>query len=310
MSETSPPNVGCIVVGADGSPSSLEAMRWARYLSRLTGIPVRAVLVVQILPTVPDTYFYGGELPQGVAEGFGDRLDEIIEQAYGDDLPDGLQRRVVNGVPAQGLMSAGEDADLIVVGSRGLGGFRELMLGSVSAALAAHASCPVLVVRGSPGPGGPSALSRIVVGVDGSPAADAALRWGLRLAEAADGQVEAIATWQHATDWLPVVMTGELPPSWNPETVAGELLDHAITRVFGTPPARVKAHTEEGAPTPTLLRHAESADLLVLGSRGRGGFAGLLLGSVSGGCVRHSPCPVLVVRPEPAETDTAATGGR
>ena len=135
---------------------------------------------------------------------------------------------------------------------------------------------------------------RIVVGVDGSPLSAAALRWALRQAELTGAAVEVVYAWHMPTadGWAP---TMELAQSL---VRAGEQgLADTIAEVAGDRPAvPVHARVTEGNAAAVLLQAAEGADLLVVGSRGYGGFVGALLGSVSQHCVQHAPCPVVVVR--------------
>lgn len=137
----------------------------------------------------------------------------------------------------------------------------------------------------------------IVVGHDGSSCSQEALLWASRLAGRADLDVHVVRAWSMTTapqpsSWSP----GYVPPlpDWA-KAVHDELTAHVAAAGLD-PAVRVTCHVVHRAPTPALLAAAEGADLLVLGARGRGGFAGLLLGSVSGQCVQHAPCPVTVIR--------------
>ncbi len=141
----------CVVVGADGSPSSAMAMAWAARYAQAMGATVRAVLAWHYPVAV-------GGPPVGVAPSSGTEeversrheiLDKAISAAFGDSPSAGTERRVVYGHPAQVLIDESKDADLLVVGSRGHGGFTGMMLGSVSTHCVTHASCPVTVVRDS-----------------------------------------------------------------------------------------------------------------------------------------------------------------
>lgn len=140
-------------------------------------------------------------------------------------------------------------------------------------------------------------MSVIVVGVDGSEDSRHALGWALAEAELRGASVQAIHAWS-----LPVAFGGPtMPPqAFEPTTVhdhARESLDAAVDEVAGgSPSVEVERIVERGAAADVLVRAAEHADLLVVGSRGRGGFAGLLLGSVSQQCAHHAGCPVVIVR--------------
>jgi nucleotide-binding universal stress UspA family protein len=136
---------------------------------------------------------------------------------------------------------------------------------------------------------------RIVVGVDGSPPSNAALKWAVDEAKLLDATVEAVHAWQIPATygWGPVVATPSLDLSESAEATVTE----ALTEVFGDEvPENVKVIVKEGQAAYSLIEASAGAHLLVVGSHGRGGFAGMLLGSVSQQCVQHASCPVVVIR--------------
>ena len=138
----------------------------------------------------------------------------------------------------------------------------------------------------------PAAPGRVVVGVDGSSASVAALRWAARVGGALGLEVDAVASWEYPTnDGYAGGLGG-----WNPEVDAGGILAQAVDTAFdGVGLAGLSTHVRRGHPAPVLIEASHHAELLVVGSRGHGGFAGLLLGSVSAKCVAHAGCPVVVV---------------
>ncbi|MFB7906063.1 universal stress protein [Kitasatospora sp. NPDC056076] len=142
-----------------------------------------------------------------------------------------------------------------------------------------------------------SAHTRIVVGVDGSPASEQALRWAVDYAKAVGGTVDAVTAWEYPAfyGWGgTAVPTGE---SLNPEELAGQTLAESVAKAVGTDPGVPIAESVlPGNAAGTLLQAAKGAALLVVGSRGLGGFSGVLLGSVSRHVTEHAPCPVVVVR--------------
>ncbi|MEE1825589.1 universal stress protein [Streptomyces sp. BE20] len=151
-----------------------------------------------------------------------------------------------------------------------------------------------------------SANPRIVVGVDGSPASEQALRWGVDYARLVGGTVQAIAAWEYPAfyGWIGA---GVPAPDFNPEELAGKTLAESVTRVVGDDPGvRIAESVIPGNAAQTLLEAAAGAALLVVGSRGLGGFSGALLGSVSRHLTEHAPCPVVVVREGAAGAGTAA----
>jgi nucleotide-binding universal stress UspA family protein len=141
-------------------------------------------------------------------------------------------------------------------------------------------------------------MQTIVVGVDGSHGAEAALRFAVGEARLRGATLRAV----HAWTLPPVLATSGMAPPRTPgylEQLAADaerLLDRALGEITNGGP-HVERVVVRGAPVRVLLEAAEGADLLVVGSRGRGGFAGLLLGSVSQQCAQHAPCPIVIVRP-------------
>lgn len=138
---------------------------------------------------------------------------------------------------------------------------------------------------------------RVVVGVDGSGPSLEALRWAVRIAPVVDGAIEAVSTWEIPSDYGWATDLGD----WQPDVDARRVLDGALDAVFGEqrPPGLV-AIVREGHASTVLLEVSKDADMLIVGSRGHGGFAGLLLGSVSAAVAEHAHCPVLVVHDTPA----------
>ena len=140
------------------------------------------------------------------------------------------------------------------------------------------------------------AQDRIVVGVDGSDESKAALRWAADMAKALDCALDVLCVWE-----FPVVTTWEgtyavTLPDYDPEAVALETAEQAVTEVFGDQrPAELSVATKLGSPSGALIEASADATMLVVGSRGLGGFKGMLLGSVSRVCAEHAQCPVLVV---------------
>jgi nucleotide-binding universal stress UspA family protein len=137
-----------IVVAVDGSPPSVQALRWARTLAGCTGAAVEAV-TVWTYPAAAGWGMVGGWDPEQNAKAV---VEEALDAAYGEERPADLTARVLQGPPAKTLLDASEGAQMLVMGSRGHGGFAGLLLGSVSAVCAEHAHVPVLVVHGGGAP--------------------------------------------------------------------------------------------------------------------------------------------------------------
>jgi nucleotide-binding universal stress UspA family protein len=144
------------------------------------------------------------------------------------------------------------------------------------------------------------ASPRVVVGVDGSEPSQQALRWAAKIADASRAHVDAVAVWHYS------IPLGWAMPDWDPRVDMDRILNAAVDAAFGPRrPADMNLIVCEGNPVNVLLEHSAGALMLVVGSRGHGGFAGMLLGSVSAAVAEHATCPVLVVhgdKPVPAVT--------
>lgn len=137
-----------------------------------------------------------------------------------------------------------------------------------------------------------TAPGRVVVGVDGSNSSVAALRWAARVGGALGLEVDAVTSWEYPASYGLAGAVG----GWNPEVDAGAVLAHAVEAAFdGAGLAGLRSHVLRGHAAQVLLEASHHAELLVVGSRGHGGFTGLLLGSVSTQCAEHAHCPVVVV---------------
>lgn len=134
-----------------------------------------------------------------------------------------------------------------------------------------------------------AASGKVIVGVDGSPASIAALRYAATIAQALGHRLEALGA------WLPRVALEDYTPDWNPERDAQIMLDTAVRDAFDHhPPAGLELSVHQGSPVKVLLEASKNAELLVLGTRGRGGFVGMVMGSVSTSLAAHAACPVLI----------------
>ena len=202
----------------------------------------------------------------------------------------------VTGFAPTTLIAASKVAEIVVVGSHGRGALPSAVLGSVSQQVAIHASCPVVVVRGNGTLNGADS-GRVVVGVDGSDASEPALGYAFAYASSTGSSLTAVHTWW----WEPLEgvslgepWTGDWTQIADQETsLISELLAGWTDRYPDVP---VERHIVRGDPVVELLDQSQHASLLVVGSRGRGGFVGLLLGSVSRRILKRATCPVAVVR--------------
>ncbi|MEV4602963.1 universal stress protein [Amycolatopsis sp. NPDC049253] len=278
-----------VLAGVDGSPSSGHAAVWAAAVAARRG----AVLKLVQAYTVPGPSVSGMAVA-AVREGFRSVAETGLAEAEGavlarwPSLP--IERSAVEGSVVGVLLRESSDAEVVALGSRGLGGFTGLLLGSTAAALAGRAPCPVVVVRGRKPDEAPPTSGPVLVGLDGSPDSSEALGYACDEATARGTGLVAVRTWTKIT-------TGSTSPD---DFAAGErrLVDEQLApwrEKF--PELRVDVVVAHGRPARTLLERSAGAQLVVVGSRGRGGFTGMLLGSTSHALLVHSACPVAVVRP-------------
>lgn len=135
---------------------------------------------------------------------------------------------------------------------------------------------------------------RVVIGVDGSQPSIDALRRGARIAEALGSEITVVISWDYPRSYG---FAGGAPTEYRPDTDAADILEKALTEVFGDErPANLTTSVEEGHAAQVLVEASKDASMLVVGSRGHGGFVGLLLGSVSAYCAEHATCTVVVAR--------------
>ena len=283
-----------IVVGVDGSEGASQALLWACREAEVRGWPITAVMAWGFLDQ------HHANLEESFDPHYTEvdalaALDAYIEQSLPPERSGKVRRHIVVDLAAAALLDASADADLLVVGARGLGGFRSLLLGSVSQQCLHHASCPVAVVRNDRAALEDGHVERIVVGVDGSEPSRQALAWAVEEGRLRHSHLTIVHAWHVPYfDGFPYT-TGAFDPA-SFEDTARVTLDATIAGVDFTglsePVERVLA---TGGAAPGLLEAAKGADLVVVGARGRGGFGELLLGSVSQQVTHHATCPVVVV---------------
>jgi len=281
-----------IVVGVDGSESALAATRWAAREAALRDADLRLVHVRQLPLLLPPSDLYTWELTDQGNKWLGAARDAALTVAPGMDVHTQLR----TGGPGEELVAETEDAGLVVVGSRGLGGFRSLLLGSVANVLTAHAHCPVVVCRGGPAVDGP-----VVVGADGTPSSAAAVEFALAAAAARDTEVIAVHAWTYeglAAAWPPLLALVD----WDQVADAHRhLFDEQLAALRGTyPDVGVRGVQFRGRPVDGILERAEHAQLVVVGANGRHPALAGAVGSTSYAVLHHVTCPVAVVRGQPS----------
>ncbi|MEU9828776.1 universal stress protein [Micromonospora chersina] len=289
-----------VVVGVDGSSTSLTAAEHAARAAVARSRPLHLVhgYLHPLGYGVPlNPYDLGVPAP---TEESRKMLEQVAAELVGRHPTLRAEVRQVAGGPGVTLVEESRRAELVVVGSRGVGGFAGLLLGSVSNQVAQHAHCPVLVVRPAEQPipvRGP-----VLVGVDGSESAGHAVRLAADEAVRRDADLVLVHVRTPERGAVAPDAAAEATAAGQAESV--ELLAGAAARIRADHPVLsvVERPVVAAAPEQALIEASGEAALVVVGSRGRGGFAGLLLGSVSQALVQHAHCPVLVAHPyEPAD---------
>lgn len=286
-----------ILVGADGTDFSKAAVRWAAREAERRNLPLRV------------TYVYGWESREPGYGGSYNDPDFIHKRAEGVAGTAAYEARTVTrrlqidedpviGHPAARLLAEADGAELVVLGSRGHGGFASLLLGSVSQRVATHASCPVVVVRGR----GDAAEGPVAVGVDDSPVADLVLETAF---EQAAGRRCALTVVRAFLPVLPLWL-GSAPAVEvrTPDQDADErarLEEQLAPWRSKYPEVRVDVVLTHDSVAGALVEASKHAQLVVVGSRGHGVITGTLLGSAGLQLLHHAECPVYIARPTARE---------
>ena len=282
-----------VVVGVDGSGSAYRAVEWAAAEAARRGVALRLVSAFS-WTTSDHPVRHDGRVAQyrdQLLEAARHRLSRAARIA--EDTSPGIETapQVEIGAPIEVLGSEARRAQLLVLGDRGLGGVTGLVLGSVAVALAARGACPVVIVRGETrNTDGP-----VVVGTDGSPVSEAALGFAFDAAAVRGAELVAL----HA--WSPTAVDKALEPMMDWDAVADEEEAVLAERLSGWgqkyPQVTVRRSVVRDGAARALVDASRGAQLVVVGSRGRGEAAGLFLGSVSHGVLHAAHCPVAIVRP-------------
>ncbi|OBK75649.1 universal stress protein [Mycobacterium sp. 1164985.4] len=285
-----------IVVGADGSAPAKAAIKWAAREATMRRIPLSVVHANPVSTVAAAMVAWpAGEIPQQVLEQQEDDARAILADAValtreraGGGTGLTVTDEVFFGWPVPTLIDVSKEAQMVVVGCRGRTGLRRALLGSVSSGLIHHARCPVAIIHEEDAP---STRLPVLVGIDGSRASEAATAIAFDEASLRGVDLVALHVWSDADmpafsmDWTDVLVAARRTLS---ERLAGWQERY--------PDVEVTTLVEFEGPARQLLKLSERAQLVVVGSHGRGGFAGMLLGSVSTVVAAAARVPVIVAR--------------
>ena len=302
-----------IVVGVDGSDGARSALAWALGEAGRRGADLVVLSAFPVDFYWTDAYLLDPRRLDAVRADTETRTRALVDATRREPAVAGVtgagtvpvQVVIVAGAAAEHLVNAAEDADLLVVGSRGRSGVRSTLLGSVALHCTTHARCPVVVVHPRTG----TAAGKVVVGLDDSDMSREALRQAVAEAARRGAEVEGVVAYHPVSPWSELYTLGA--------PLGGELEEHArrrgedmVAEVLGEIPdgstAKVSVAAVEGPAGYVLVRRAEDAALLVVGSRSRSQLRGMVLGSVALDCVVHGTGPVMVVHPMTAARASAS----
>ncbi len=275
-----------ILVGYDGSADSQRALDWAAEAARSRNAPLRVVVATGSLNQLPY------DLRQQVRADVDHTRKEVESRLSAiDDVSTSVD--VAEGAASHALLEAAKDAALVVLGARGHGALSGVLLGSVSQHVSRHASCPVVVVRQ---PYDDDATA-VVVGVDGSDDGDKALAFAFDLAQRENRPLVAVHGWRSIATG-PGLAAGYYGVPMDLESDAAEQLLRETLEQWRDkyPEVSVTSHAVAQPPAHVLADASQQAAIVVVGSRGRGAFTGLLLGSVGQAVLQRAQCPVVIAR--------------
>jgi nucleotide-binding universal stress UspA family protein len=291
-----------ITVGVDGSAGSTAAVTWAAEVAARRHLELRIVHGLQLAGL-----YYGGGVSGASATALFDAIrvdgERVIAEArslaasIGKDLV--ITTELPNEPPVPLLIDESRHARMLVVGRTGTGGFTEMLVGGTAASVSSHAHCPVAIVRGRHDTTVIPDDGPVVVGIDGSPNSEQAIAVAFEEASLRGAPLVAVHAWNDVTyedtRGTARILTQPEALEEDEERLLGQRLAGWQEKY---PDVEVRRRLVRDRPRHALIEESEAARLVVVGSRGRGGFTGMLLGSTSQALVQHARCPVLVVRPE------------
>ncbi|GAA3641427.1 universal stress protein [Microlunatus ginsengisoli] len=286
-----------LVVGIDGSDESAVALRWAVDQARRRGCSVKLVYAL-LIPVVSDAYGMVMTRPDvdelaAYSKGLLGAAAEVVHRLDPDIA---VETTLREGPPAAVLLDESRSALGLVVGTRGLGAISGKLLGSVSVRVAVKAACPVYVI---PPEWNPVACAGdpVVVGVDGSDHSEAALRLAIEECRLCDSPLKAVIAYHVGRFSKPIEPELIAQYDASEKAMARRTVERSLERagLTGDGAPRVEIHVVEGKPADALVEAGRNALITVLGSRGRGGIARALLGSVSRSVMQETARPLAVV---------------
>ncbi|MEV6140174.1 universal stress protein [Nocardia sp. NPDC051990] len=281
-----------VLVGIDGSVAAAEAVRWAAvdavhhraplHIVHGIGAPMDFGPAVTFDQIDYDTYRAAGNEALDTARGYATAAAAPVGELD-------ITTFMVEAPPIPVLLDRSKDARLLVVGTRGLGAFRRGLLGSVSTAVARHAHCPVAVIPEPENYTPDRLLGPVLVGVDGSASSTCAIEIAFDEAAHRKVPVRAVLTWSAFNRYI---------SRTDMQNEAEQLLSQSLAGYTENyPDLQIQRVVVEDRPARRLLTESENTQLIVLGSHGRGGFAGMTLGSVSQTVLHATDCPLIIARP-------------
>jgi nucleotide-binding universal stress UspA family protein len=278
-----------VVVGVDGSAGSIAALRAGEWAAATRGGTLVAVTSWGLPAIVPRAPVVIPDLRESAAE----LLKEALVDAFGGRSVVPIRTVVASGTAVGVLLEESRNADLLVVGSRGHGGFAGLLLGSVSMACAAHSTCPVLITHPAdqlPKDEGSQSVTRVVVGIGGASDAQSVLIFAAEAAREMDAELLAVSSWDNTA------IAGDFRDDL--EDAAERALASEVASAFGPHlPARLRTESCDGPAAAVLVEQSRWADLVVVGRAKRSEVTGVLLGAVSLAVAEHAQAPVLIIPP-------------
>jgi nucleotide-binding universal stress UspA family protein len=294
------PPRGAILVGVDGSAAALGAVRWAAHGAALRNVPLTLVHVVDAsLPEWFEVAALAGfrQWQEQLARDFIESAIRVAKQSTAESGPVQIDTQVFHSATVPTLVGVSAEVEMVVVGHRGRGGgLARNLLGSVSSALVYHSHCPVAVINNHEAMIGDIARAPVLVGIDGSPASEAATAVAFEEASRRGVGLVALHVW---TDPRVSASKGLFQDAkWDAQLSEEE--ETLAERLAGWreryPDVGIRRRIEIGDPARWLIEASEQAQLIVVGSHGCGRFRGTSLGSVGAAVVNRATIPVIVAR--------------